>query len=185
MERERREREARELSERSRLKRAAARHTMAFWNVALAAGWRTIFYPSVGTALTTGCHWLHVVCPACQQMGEVDLREIDIHQNASIGTVVRAMSCRRCSPHPPFARPLGATRRSWYGQDSWQRSRYGLPAEQFMADEELQRGHNYYMESENGPNWARTKLPRARSEMAVRRWVRPLASPAFRRSSDR
>jgi hypothetical protein len=86
---------------------------MALWNAALAAGWRSIFYPTVGTALVTGCPWLHVCCPACQQMGETDLRKIDIHPNASIATVVRAMSCRRCSLHPPFARPLGATRRSW------------------------------------------------------------------------
>jgi hypothetical protein len=93
---------------------------MALWNVALAAGWRTIFYPSVGTALATGCHWLHVVCPACQQMGEADLPEIDIHPNASLGTVVRKMSCQRCSPHPPFAQPLGATRRSWYRGDGWE-----------------------------------------------------------------
>ena len=50
MERERREQLAHELSERTRLKRAAAKHVMAFWNMALAAGWRTIFYPTVGTA---------------------------------------------------------------------------------------------------------------------------------------
>ena len=85
---------------------------MGLWNAALAAGWRTIFTPSVGTALVTGCHWLHVVCPACQQMGETDLRTIDIHPNASLGTVVRAMSCRPCSPHPPFARALVATKQS-------------------------------------------------------------------------
>jgi len=119
MERERREREAEGL----RLKRAAATHIMALWNAALDAGWRTIFYPTVGTALATECHWLHVVCPACQQLGETDLRMIDIHPNASIGTVVRAMSCKRCSPHPPFARPLGATRRSWEGKSRWKRER--------------------------------------------------------------
>ena len=123
MERERHEREALEQSERTRLKRAAAKHAMALWNIALAAGWRTIFYPSVWTALTTGCHWLHVVCPACQQMGETDFRNIDIHPNASIATVVRAMSCKRCSPHPPFASPLGATRRSWEGKEVWRRER--------------------------------------------------------------
>jgi hypothetical protein len=91
MERQRRERGAQELVERTRLKRAAAKHTMALWNAALAAGWRTIFYPSVGTALTTGCHWLHVVCPACQQIGETDLRKIDIHPHASL-----ALWCTRC-----------------------------------------------------------------------------------------
>ena len=94
-ERERREQEARDQAERTQLKRAATKHVMALWNAALAAaGWRTIFYPTVGTALTAGCHWLHVVCPACQQMGETDLRKIDIHPNASIGTVVRAMSAK-------------------------------------------------------------------------------------------
>ena len=45
MERERGEREALEQSERTRLKRAAAKHIMDLWNTALAAGWRTIFYP--------------------------------------------------------------------------------------------------------------------------------------------
>ncbi len=106
-----------EQSEGTQLKRATAKHVMALWNTALAAGWRTIFYLTVGTALVTGCNFLHVVCSSCQQMGETDLRKIDIHPKASLGTVVRAMSCKRCSPHPPFARPLGATRRSWYTSD--------------------------------------------------------------------
>jgi hypothetical protein len=83
--------------------------------------------PSVGTALVTGCHWLHVVCPACQQLGETDLRKVDVHPNASIGVVIRAMSCKRCSPHPPFARPLGATKRSWYTDDGWLRLYAGKP----------------------------------------------------------
>jgi len=136
MERERREREAHELSERTRLKRAAAKHVMGLWNAALAAGWRTIFYPTVGTALRTGCNWLHVVCPACQQLGEADMRQIDIHPNASIATVVRAMSCKRCSPHPPFARPLGATRRSWEGKDKWKVGRAKEPM-QWVVDEDI------------------------------------------------
>jgi hypothetical protein len=122
---ERRAREQRDYAERNKLKHEAARHTMALWNMALAAGWRTIFYPSVGTALLTGCHWLHVVCPACQQTGETDLRSIDIHPNASVATVVRLMSCKRCSPHPPFARPVGATRRSWEGL-AWRLPRKAL-----------------------------------------------------------
>jgi len=94
LERERIKREAERLT----LKRRAAKHVMALWNAALAAGWRTIFYPTIGTALGTDCHWLHVVCPACHQLGETDLRTIDIHPHASIGVVVRAMSCKRCSP---------------------------------------------------------------------------------------
>ena len=45
MEWERREREAREIDERTRLKRATAKHIMALWNAALAASWRTRSFP--------------------------------------------------------------------------------------------------------------------------------------------
>ena len=69
---------------------------------------RETFRPSLGTALATGCHWLHVVCPACQQLGETDLRKLDIHPNASI----RRRDPRHVVPTMlaalPFARPLGA-----------------------------------------------------------------------------
>jgi hypothetical protein len=86
----RREREALKRSGRARLKRAAAKHAMGLWNAALAAGWRAIFSPDRGHSSRDRLHWRHVVCPARQQMSEADLREIDIHPNASIGTVVRA-----------------------------------------------------------------------------------------------
>jgi hypothetical protein len=165
MERERRERKARELSERTRLKRATARHTMALWNTAL-AGWRTIFYPSVGTALSTGCNWLHVVCPPVSRWARSICAQLAFTPSASIGTVVRAMSCKRCSPHPPFARAIGATRRSWYGRDGWQRLRQGIPVEQFMADDERQRRHNYYMELEHGPTGRKTGSRRGTSATA-------------------
>jgi hypothetical protein len=120
LERQRREDEERRNRERDRLKWQATRHAIALWNMALAAGWRTIFWPSVGSALRVGCHWLHIVCPACRQMGEVDLRTLDYHPDASIAAVVRKLSCQRCCPNPPFAVPLGVTRRSWYGGDGWQ-----------------------------------------------------------------
>ena len=119
MERELLEQQASEMARQAHLKRVAAKHTMALWNIVVAAGWRAVFYPSVGTACSTGCHWLHVKCPACQQIGEVDLRTIDIHPGASLATVIRTMSCRRCTPHAPFAIPLGATRRSWYTSQGW------------------------------------------------------------------
>jgi hypothetical protein len=117
MERQQREREARELDERTRLKRHCETHHDALEY--RPSRWLAHGLLSDSRHGATGCHWLHVMCPACQQMGETDLREIDIHPNASLGTVLRAMSCRRCSPHPPFARPVGATRRSWNSKDVW------------------------------------------------------------------
>ena len=102
MERKRREREALAQSERSRLKRATAKHVMSLWNSALAAGWRTIFYPTVGTALVTGCNFLHVVCPACQQMGETDLRKINVPRDvvmwAAAGVILALIATDRASP---------------------------------------------------------------------------------------
>ena len=64
-------------------------------------------------ATLTGCHWLHVVCPACQQLGDTDLRKIGTAERFA-GHYVRAMSCRRGSPHPPFGR--SPARRSYPGK---------------------------------------------------------------------
>ena len=119
---------AREIAREQGPRRAAARNLIALWNLHLASGWRSMFYPTVGTALFAGAPWLHVVCPACQIVGEVDLCTVDIHPGASVATVVRRLSCQRCCPHPPFAKPTGLTRRSWYSvnraQEPWKRRRF-------------------------------------------------------------
>ena len=47
---------------------------------------------------------------------------------------VRAMSCRRCSPHPPFARALGATRRPWEGKE-WRLKRDRGPVQRVEAED--------------------------------------------------
>jgi hypothetical protein len=114
MEIEERERREQEAAQRERLALESARHVIALWNIALAAHWPDLFYPTVGTTLTTGCYWLHVICPVCQILGEA-LRKIDIHPKATMATIVRKMSYDRCSPHPRFARALGVTRRPWFG----------------------------------------------------------------------
>jgi hypothetical protein len=145
MEREQREREALERYQREAPRRAAACRTMAFWNAALAGGWRSMFWPTVGAALRSECFFLHVVCPACQQLGELDLRTIDIHPNATLSVVVRRLSCQRCCPHPPFARPLGATRRSWLDERKWYWRPTPAPKVTFPV-------------RNAGPGWAQTRL---------------------------
>lgn len=104
---------------RERARREMRYRVMSMWNIAITSGWPTAFFPSIGTAIATGCYWLHVVCPACQKTGEADLREIRMHPDASIWAAVRKMSCRTCRPHPPFAKPLGVTRRSWTQRELW------------------------------------------------------------------
>jgi hypothetical protein len=96
-----------------------ARAIALLFNQPVRAGWGTMSYPSVGSALLAGTPWLHVVCPACGIVGEADLRSIDIHPNASVAAVVRRISCVRCCPHSPLAKPTGLTRRSWHGNGPW------------------------------------------------------------------
>jgi len=46
---------------------------------------------------------LDVLCPGCRTIGRIDLRNIDVHPDAPISALIRKLSCRRCSPNPPFA----------------------------------------------------------------------------------
>ena len=107
--------------------RDAARRLIALWNLHLASGWRSMFYPTIRTAMRAGAPWLHVLCTGCNTEGECDLRTLDIHPEATIAVVIRAMSCRACSPHVPFARPIGLTRRSWQRRDQpWKIRRHSF-----------------------------------------------------------
>ena len=58
----------------------------------------------VGAAIAAGVPWLTYSCPACQQVGCIDLRTLDRHPGASISSIIPSVSCRRCSPNSPFAR---------------------------------------------------------------------------------
>jgi hypothetical protein len=44
--------------------------------------------------------WLTFSCPACGQVGSVDLRTLDRHPGAAISSLIPSVSCRRCSPTP-------------------------------------------------------------------------------------
>jgi hypothetical protein len=47
------------------------------------------------------------ICPACQRIGQIDLRSLDRHPNATIESLIPSLSCRRCQPNPPFVKLLG------------------------------------------------------------------------------
>jgi hypothetical protein len=88
--------------------RAAARHGIAtrarkveeIWN----ARSDLFFYPTIRAAITAGCPWLDYMCPACCRIGEIDLRQVDRHPDASISSLIQELSCRSCRPNPPFAK---------------------------------------------------------------------------------
>jgi hypothetical protein len=85
-----------------------ARKVVEIWN----ARTELLFYPTFRTALAAGLPWLEYLCPACRQVGELDLREVDRHPEASISTLIPQLSCRRCCPNPPFAELIRLKARS-------------------------------------------------------------------------
>jgi len=46
-------------------------------------------------------------------VGEFDLRKIDRDRDASIESLIPQLSVTRCSPQPPFARPVGLFETEW------------------------------------------------------------------------
>jgi hypothetical protein len=83
---------------------ADAQKIVAIWNARQAGGRELWFYPTIGAAIAAGVPWLSFSCPACGQVGAVDLRALDRHPGASISSLIPSVSCRRCSPNAPFAR---------------------------------------------------------------------------------
>jgi hypothetical protein len=83
---------------------ADAKKVVEIWNARQAGGRALWFYPTIGAAIAAGLPWLTFSCPACGQVGSVDLRTLDRHTRASISSLIPSVSCRRCSPNAPFAK---------------------------------------------------------------------------------
>ena len=106
-ERERTAARAAEEAKRAEAERKAiadAQKIVSIWNARQAGGRALWFYPTIGAAIAAGFPWLSFSCPACHQWGSVDLRTLDRHPGASISSLIPLVSCRRCSPHAPFAK---------------------------------------------------------------------------------
>jgi hypothetical protein len=81
-----------------------AQKIAAIWNARQAGGRELWFYPTIGAAIAAGFPWLTYSCPACRQVGALDLRTLDRHPGASISSLIPSVSCRLCSPNAPFAK---------------------------------------------------------------------------------
>ena len=77
------------------------------WNARLAARQPELTSPTLRAALISGCHWLHVICPACDTVAEIDLRVVRRDPAMTISQVLPSLACRRCQPRPPTPKPLG------------------------------------------------------------------------------
>ncbi len=54
------------------------------------------FSPHIGAALRASKPWLRVLCMACQQVGDVDLRTIVRPSDTPVAEIYDALHCLRC-----------------------------------------------------------------------------------------
>jgi hypothetical protein len=87
------------------------------WNRRLATGRDMLWSHTIRAALIAGTPWLDVFCPGCGTSRAIDLRTVDRHPLASVGTLVlglrvrgvedrpRCRSCLACTPCRPRTAP--------------------------------------------------------------------------------
>lgn len=64
------------------------------------------FYPTIASCVVAERPWLQWECLGCQQIGEVDLRTVDRHPDASISSLVTVLALRT----------IGAVRQTGWAQ---------------------------------------------------------------------
>jgi hypothetical protein len=94
-----------------------ARRLVETWNARQAAHMPMLFSPTIGAAVAAGYWFLWVQCPACRTTSAVDLRTLDRHPEATVTSLIPALSCRGCRPNAPFAKLVRLSRLSI--RDEW------------------------------------------------------------------
>jgi hypothetical protein len=87
--------------------RAEARAVVDRWNEQLALGRDMLWSPTIRAALLAHMPWLDVFCPGCGTSRALDLRTLDRHPLASVGTMVLGLRCSRCPGSAPMPKLLG------------------------------------------------------------------------------
>jgi hypothetical protein len=64
------------------------------------------YVPSGGISWTSP-YWLDVFCPGCNTSRAIDLRTVDRHPLASVGTLVLGLRCSWCPGSAPMPKLLG------------------------------------------------------------------------------
>jgi hypothetical protein len=75
---------------------------VAHWNIALAAGGGVLWSPTIRCAVMAGAPWLDVWCPGCRASRAIDIRTIDRHPLASVGSLVLGLRCSWCRGSAPM-----------------------------------------------------------------------------------
>jgi hypothetical protein len=66
-----------------------------------------LWSPTIRAALVAGTPWLDVFCPGCVTSRAIDLRTVDRHPLASVGTLVLGLRCSWCPGSAPMPKLLG------------------------------------------------------------------------------
>jgi hypothetical protein len=80
------------------------------WNRDLAAGRDMWWSPTIRAALVAGTPWLDVDCPGCRTSRALDIRTIDRHPLASVGSLVLGLRCSWCGGSAPMPKITGLHR---------------------------------------------------------------------------
>ena len=89
-----------------------------------------LFSPTIGAALAVRYWFLWVRCPACRTTTSIDLRTLDRHPDATVSSLIAALSCRSRRPNAPFAELVRLSKHSIADEldVSRNRSRYAVRA---------------------------------------------------------
>jgi hypothetical protein len=87
--------------------RAEAKAVVHRWNEQLASGRDMLWSPTIRAALLADTPWLDVFCPGCGTSCALDLRTLDRHPLASVGTLVLGLRCSWCPGSAPMPKLLG------------------------------------------------------------------------------
>jgi hypothetical protein len=87
-----------------RSKREDAARVVERWNKAIATGRDMWWSPTIRAAIVAGMPWADVHCPGCRTSRAIDLRTIDRHPLASVGSLVLGLRCAWCRGAAPMPR---------------------------------------------------------------------------------
>ena len=88
-------------------KTGAAKFKADRWNRRLPTGRDMLWSPTIRAALLAGTPWLDVFCPGCGTSRAIDLRTLDRHPLASVGTLVLGLRCSWCPGSAAMPKLLG------------------------------------------------------------------------------
>jgi hypothetical protein len=77
------------------------------WNRAVAGNRDMWWSPTIRAAIIAGMPWLDVYCPGCRTSRSLDLRTIDRHPLASVGSLVLGLRCSWCPGSAPMPKITG------------------------------------------------------------------------------